>query len=1125
MLLERIDIDTFGALEGVQLGPFSHRLNAVYGPPGAGKTATVEFLRSVMLGTERDWYHGGSGRVVWANHEGLLQCRREADGTPHGRLMVDYHARDGRPYDHQYGYRSPANYQRLHRLVDLPRDLLDCLVAPASRRTAAEIAAACHHAGLQEEGWGRNEPEIARLQSELQRVERELNDTPPETASTEELQSRRRQLTERLAALRRLESERPSSEPRAALESRLAELGSEVTRLRRQEADLRQALAKVDHQLSELVAQWSGLPQPSHVASARRRQLEAHDDQLVRLCAAQREVRGLREDWDRLDAGDLLEAAESTKYGAHDAASRHARRVGRLQALRRQIEGLVDRQPRDTSTPGEAPGNDHRAEQLLASIRTLVEALSAADSFRSFDGRRYEDDLRRAENLLNEAIEHLIGSRDRLLQRVSEEYGISLSRLSDAFGDWTRCHAQPQLYQWLLSDQFPPAERATDHDDARRTRMLNEQRELLDELHRTANRLDNSVTESRQLEDQLRRMPIPLPVIVDEQQVAELRRALAEIENALRRAETRRSLLDLRQQLSDRLTTLRSAPDRSSALGSRTRFWLEQFGAVTPELLSQLDRFLRHPAAAFDPAEPQQPTDVERHRLTLALRMAAAERLRNRGTQIPLVVDEPNIHWLGDVSPSRLAEILSQFTENGQQLVLFTAQRGVAESIRAAGGNCLELAPGRYFQIRYREPRSQWPQQVNRELDAVWRESQGLDDDFPAAASQPPAAPPPPALREDSLDHWRSPSEYADSTTSPTLRDSSGANLRTASPFFLTEQSPVDQAPSIDAVAAQRLRGLGVQRVGQLLDADPSRLAERLQLADVTATVVRRWQDEARLVCGVPQLRNFDARVLVGCGFTDPSQLARMHPGHLLEKVEQFLATARGQQILRTGTSYELSRITSWIAAANRSVARRHRHLPPEESSVQETTTHEDRVPKRRRKSRRQPRAGEVAARHATAIGKPAAASAATAALRFYLELDSPIVDAPSIGPKLASRLRRAGYRKVRHFVFADPADVAQTLNHPRLNAEKIGGWQRQAKLMCQVPMLRGHDAQLLVAAEVDRPEQLAECDARWLLGRVQAVARSSRGKRILRDGTAPDIEEVTRWIEWAGNSRSLKAA
>ncbi len=44
--------------------------------------------------------------------------------------------------------------------------------------------------------------------------------------------------------------------------------------------------------------------------------------------------------------------------------------------------------------------------------------------------------------------------------------------------------------------------------------------------------------------------------------------------------------------------------------------------------------------------------------------------------------------------------------------------------------------------------------------------------------------------------------------------------------FFLTEESPVDQAPSVDAVIAARLHGLGIHRVGQLIAAE-ARLTRR----------------------------------------------------------------------------------------------------------------------------------------------------------------------------------------------------------------------------------------------------------------------------------------------------------
>jgi hypothetical protein len=247
--------------------------------------------------------------------------------------------------------------------------------------------------------------------------------------------------------------------------------------------------------------------------------------------------------------------------------------------------------------------------------------------------------------------------------------------------------------------------------------------------------------------------------------------------------------------------------------------------------------------------------------------MATAEQMKQQGTQIPLLIDELYPHWLGDSSLSRMAQVFHRFSEAGHQTIVLTAQQGLAEAIRAAGGKRLDLTPGRFYQIRYRDADPRRPHNgnheldVNRELETIWRENQGVYDD----------------------PHWYRQSHRAEHRTPvQTSSPRSNASPSSASPFFLTEDSPVDQAPSIDAVAADRLRCIEITRVGDLLAADPDAVARRLQLADVTPVVVRRWQDEAHLVCGVPQLRNFDARVLVGCGFTDPGQLARMHPGLLM---------------------------------------------------------------------------------------------------------------------------------------------------------------------------------------------------------------------------------------------------
>ncbi|TWU49571.1 DUF4332 domain-containing protein [Rubripirellula reticaptiva] len=528
------------------------------------------------------------------------------------------------------------------------------------------------------------------------------------------------------------------------------------------------------------------------------------------------------------------------------------------------------------------------------------------------------------------------------------------------------------------------------------------------------------------------------------------------------------------------------------------------------------------------------------------------------------------------------------------------------------------------------------------------------------------------------------------------------------SPFFLSVDSPIDQAPSIDAVAAARLRGLSVTHINHLMQQDSNRLADALGLTNVVASTIRRWQAECRLVCRVPQLRGFDARVLVGCGILTPAQLASIHPVDLLERVEDFLATDRGQQLLLSGSSHELSRLTSWIAAANsnsdrefggfargrngvrydvngnihrgpgranvvraargsrrsyyrderltesndrdadfvfdsdryeyenndglpsqrgrrrRSIrtvesidrdsliddslegsVRRERNAhanrngtsrngsshngtsrngsqqnrtsrngssqsngyglgsgygsgygsgsgsgqanrrngsrssSSSESTPRETVRYEqdlqerlEREPRetRQRRSRKSSRENGEARSERRRDREPRVREERSSRdseneLRFYLQRDSPIVDAPSIGARMAERLHAIGIYTVDDLLNADSESVAEQLGHRRIDADTVLQWQQQATLVCRVPMLRGHDAQLMVMAEVTTPEELAVQDADDMFAIIDAIASSTEGKRIIRNGKAPDLAEVTEWIGCAQHHRELRAA
>lgn len=145
--------------------------------------------------------------------------------------------------------------------------------------------------------------------------------------------------------------------------------------------------------------------------------------------------------------------------------------------------------------------------------------------------------------------------------------------------------------------------------------------------------------------------------------------------------------------------------------------------------------------------------------------------------------------------------------------------------------------------------------------------------------------------------------------------------------------------------------------------------------------------------------------------------------------------------------------------------------------------------------------------------------------MKFYLELSSPVVDAPSIGQRMAERLGAVGIHTVEQLMAANPDSLATKIANRRVDAKTIRDWQDQARLVCRIPNLRGHDAQLLVACQVTTPESLVGSNPESLLNKVLSFARSNEGQRVLRGGKEPDLAEVQDWIRWARQARNIHAA
>ena len=133
-----------------------------------------------------------------------------------------------------------------------------------------------------------------------------------------------------------------------------------------------------------------------------------------------------------------------------------------------------------------------------------------------------------------------------------------------------------------------------------------------------------------------------------------------------------------------------------------------------------------------------------------------------------------------------------------------------------------------------------------------------------------------------------------------------------------------------------------------------------------------------------------------------------------------------------------------------------------------------------------------------------------------YLEKTDQVEDAPSIGAKTAKRLGVVGINTVEDLLAADVEQVAADLDVRYITPQVVKDWQDQALLQCEIPRLRGHDAQFLVGCGYRTKDRVTDANPETLLVDLQAFLLTSEGERLLRVGNEPDLDEVKEWIESA---------
>lgn len=796
--------------------------------------------------------------------------------------------------------------------------------------------------------------------------------------------------------------------------------------------------------------------------------------------------------------------------------------------------------------------------------------------------------VRRCERELVEVLRRLGARRDVMLRRVAELQNQPLSQIATPLSESPSSDDDQQLYQWMVRDRITASQSAAKQRAGARQRLTQQRAGLATDLKRTLSRTTDRVAEAETIRMHLRSLPIVHrdddDSVLRSRLVAEIR----SIDEQLSRPQIHPSILQRHAQCVTRLQSLTSHGPQLSGLSAAASDHLRKLsgGRLSSVTWRRGVDSSMHSWVEIDDRNESSCSSPGRFLAAIAVRLAAADELAKRGRTLPVIIETPSLrHTIGAGSNRELRSMLqlgidalAESARRGRQIVILTDDAVIADSIMRTGGSVHSMrSSGRLTQDSPNEcsdsPRAEQMFDVNRDFDLAWAESGSKDtpwrgDDRPASdvsvnddgsSAGNATSIQPPRSRFDAPAHDASPSPlpWSEATQAAAATHTDGRLEAAEVPFFLAGHSPVEQAPSIEIGHTERLHAIGVASIEDLLAASPKELAGSLGLDRVDAATVRRWQHECRLVCGVRKLRGFDARVLVGCGITHPRELAEIDSKTLVERVEAFMATDRGGRILRSGTDQEISRLTDWINQAKAqatghsskpthvaadltpSSGSRYAAVRREHQQRLETQHTSERLPAREfeatkgqaavgkstsqvRPLAREPELGNASAKGGRQSRNGRVEKATT---RFYLQRSSDVEAAPSIGPRMAERMRRIDIGTVDDLLSRPASSIAAELKLAKVDAGLVRQWQQEAMLVCQVPMLRGHDAQLLVAAGISEPERLAECDARWLLAQIEPIAEGREGKSILRGNKHPDLAEVRAWINNAQHYREMVAA